>query len=182
MATHAKIALHLTQASLGPDCKIKGTSSRQCNEELCPLRLPRQRGARQKIQGKWLPSFIEQLPAPRFGLGFPFVCFVCWWWGGGGSLTGFWLVGGGGGGGGVPPWVLWVGWGSLLGFPLWLKNCGVENMPPFSGGSWVNDPQAAHLLLFMSGSTRTNFLLRTVRPDHHRPDASSTNACCAVGT
>ena len=30
---------------------------------------------------------------------------------------------------------------------------------------WVNDPQAAYLLLLMSGSTRANFLLRTVRPD-----------------
>ena len=75
------MALHrLTQAVSARPCRIKGTSwarafanaMRNCAVSalhLRPLRLPRQRGAlshlRLKVQGKWLPSFVEQLPAPR---------------------------------------------------------------------------------------------------------------------
>ena len=40
-----------------------------------------------------------------------------------------------------------------------------EHATLFDRIPWVNDPQAAYFLLLMSGSTRANFLLRTVRPD-----------------
>ena len=40
-----------------------------------------------------------------------------------------------------------------------------EHATLFDRIPWVNDPQAAYLLLLMSGSTRANFLLRAVRPD-----------------
>ena len=46
-----------------------------------------------------------------------------------------------------------------------LENKSTEQQVLFQRIPWVNDPQAAYLLLLMCGATRANFWLRTLRPE-----------------
>ena len=59
--------------------------------------------------------------------------------------------------------------GLLIGQPEfvrdYLERKNQEHETLFQRIPWLNDPQAAWLLLFMCASTRANFWLRAVRPD-----------------
>ena len=62
----------------------------------------------------------------------------------------------------------------VLGVPIaheafvehFLENKSTEQQILFQRIPWVNDPQAAYLLLLMCGATRANFWLRTLRPEY----------------
>ena len=78
----------------------------------------------------------------------------------------------------------------VLGIPIgqpafvadFLESKSREQQTLFQRIPWVNDPQAAYLLLLMCASTRANFWLRSVRPEQTqefaaRHDGSRSSGC-----
>ena len=78
----------------------------------------------------------------------------------------------------------------VLGLPIrhevfvqhFLENKSTEQQVLFQRIPWVNDPQAAYLLLLIWGATRANFWLRALRPEELSPTPFGLMRTCGLAS